>query len=902
MSDPKDFVIKNGVLTQYKGSGGDVVIPDDVVEIGEKAFQGKGIESITVPGTVKEIGPEAFEYCRLLKDVKLSEGLETIGENSFVASGIEKIILPESVKVIGRNAFDDCDELTEVVLPEGDVEIGEGAFEYCRGLADETGFVIVNNILFDYFGNDSVIHVPDHVKYICNKTMGWGTRTMIVRGVEIPFDYSAKRIDKKYIPNVQEIYPLLSDSILIGSIINKSVWKKLSPELQAEIFLARQSKELLKVYFKCIDSEKCHAFAESILSRLNSENSSDALIAVAEFMRNYYADIPEETLLNMYDGIRSSDNGEKACEVIEHSAVLAAIIQKQKDAILQKGGKKADKAIKIAADDPQLMCKLSREAAVSAMTKEEETVAAWLTENKMTIAAMEQRFREGYGIAFKDLPAVKKKDGIPLATNVFAWLLMIHEKLVKETRSKPYVSIEYNTPGVDPAAGEIISLLDGDSLQSALITLADNYLGKAGWTQKMFLARPICRYADEKTMAELTKRAPKWRSSVSGDDAPPFRIFKTSSRYSNTRAAMMFAEKYHDLDAYAELRGTDAQTLRDEFMSDVGLDENGRKTYDLGNTVVELSLADDLSLNLYDINAQKPVKSIPKKGADPEKYEMAKADYADLKKNVRKLVKMRADMLFEAFLDARPINAEHWQKVYMKNPLLNHVAELVVWEQDGKTLTLKDKTPIDSTESRVELTGNPIRVAHPMEMNQKDLEQWQKYFIMHGLKQPFEQVWEPVRDKNDIDSGRYAGNTMPLWRFVGKDKHGIIATGFHAYSEGYSIDFTDCDLELKNLDRRLDGYASRDKNVKLGSFTFPEFTRYTNHIVALLDRWTIADRVRKDDVSIADLLPGQTLAQITEFIKAAGENNCNNVMAVLLDYKDKNFGGYDPMDEFTLDL
>ncbi len=61
-------------------------------------------------------------------------------------------------------------------------------------------------------------------------------------------------------------------------------------------------------------------------------------------------------------------------------------------------------------------------------------------------------------------------------------------------------------------------------------------------------------------------------------------------------------------------------------------------------------------------------------------------------------------------------------------------------------------------------------------------------------------------------------------------------------------------------------------------------------------------RVIKDDVSVAEQLPRFTLAQITEFIKAAGENSCNNVMAVLLDYKEKNFGGYDPMDEFTLEV
>ena len=51
-----------------------------------------------------------------------------------------------------------------------------------------------------------------------------------------------------------------------------------------------------------------------------------------------------------------------------------------------------------------------------------------------------------------------------------------------------------------------------------------------------------------------------------------------------------------------------------------------------------------------------------------------------------------------------------------------------------------------------------------------------------------------------------------------------------------------------------------------------------------------------------DFLPLFTLAQITDFIKLAGEHNCTNVMAILLDYKNSTFEDFDPMDEFSLDL
>ena len=44
-----------------------------------------------------------------------------------------------------------------------------------------------------------------------------------------------------------------------------------------------------------------------------------------------------------------------------------------------------------------------------------------------------------------------------------------------------------------------------------------------------------------------------------------------------------------------------------------------------------------------------------------------------------------------------------------------------------------------------------------------------------------------------------------------------------------------------------------------------------------------------------------TLAQITEFIQAAQEANATNVLAALLEYKNKTFPDFDPMDEFTLE-
>ena len=70
-----------------------VVIPEiimnegkeySVVEIDEEAFNGiTGIESLSVPGSVRRIGSRSFMDCSNLKEVSLKNGLTSIGDNVF---------------------------------------------------------------------------------------------------------------------------------------------------------------------------------------------------------------------------------------------------------------------------------------------------------------------------------------------------------------------------------------------------------------------------------------------------------------------------------------------------------------------------------------------------------------------------------------------------------------------------------------------------------------------------------------------------------------------------------------------------------------------------------------------------------------------------------------------------
>ena len=172
-----------------------LIIPDNIEEIEDSAFEDCGIEELIFEGDEINIGEGAFsengisklqlpkkavlhahafydnelETLFIPKDVKLcgeaifartsvteveiEDGLTELNNDIFEFSNLEKIKLPntlteipygafsnvelksleipEGVEIIGDYAFFDCDELTNVKLPTTLRKIGEGAFSQC---------------------------------------------------------------------------------------------------------------------------------------------------------------------------------------------------------------------------------------------------------------------------------------------------------------------------------------------------------------------------------------------------------------------------------------------------------------------------------------------------------------------------------------------------------------------------------------------------------------------------------------------------------------------------------------------------------------------------------------------------------------------------------------------------
>ena len=455
----------------------------------------------------------------------------------------------------------------------------------------------------------------------------------------------------------------------------------------------------------------------------------------------------------------------------------------------------------------------------------------------------------------------------------------------------------FSSFGIVPAADKVAEALDLESFGEML----DKLLGKDMPSVYHTLV-PYGRYASGKQISGLAARMNKWRKwdEYSATGRKSIIVARGAILLNDSREAMLYADKAGILDRYARIRGMDTDVMRDHVMSDFGLDKNGNRTFDLGNTTVEVSVNSELKLNLYDTAASKEVKSIPKRGADPDKYEQVKAEFADIKKNLKDIVKNRTELLFDAFLSGKTRKPDSWKNSYLNNYILHKVGELVVWDQKGKTFILTEDGVIDCNGDAYDINDkDSIGVAHPMYMNPGEAKAWQKYFTSHGLKQPFEQVWEPVIDMDRFKPNRYEGRMIPYYKFLKKEKHGISVYDYNFHNE-IDIRFADCDAWVNRVDWGRHSIDMNDR-FEVKEIKIKRATRVANHVIAYLDKITAIDRIIADDTTFIETLHDCSLAQITDYINVANENNAINVLAALMDYKNDNFADFDPMDEFILD-
>ncbi len=123
--------MNNEKLVEYFGHDRNVLIPDHIKIIGERAFaKASEMKSLVIPDSVTTIERESFSQISGFSGWSVStSGIKLHGSNLISnSSQLESIVFGKSVQFIGESAFCSCSKLRIIDLPESLENIEDYAF------------------------------------------------------------------------------------------------------------------------------------------------------------------------------------------------------------------------------------------------------------------------------------------------------------------------------------------------------------------------------------------------------------------------------------------------------------------------------------------------------------------------------------------------------------------------------------------------------------------------------------------------------------------------------------------------------------------------------------------------------------------------------------------------------
>jgi len=124
-----------------------LLLPDSVKRVGKKAFfRMYHLNKVVLPSHLEEIGDETFAFCIGLRNITWPKDLKKIGCDAFISAGLQKVTIPDGVQEIGDYAFETIRyekynsfappagyvNIDEVYLPQSVQNIGLSAFNGVR--------------------------------------------------------------------------------------------------------------------------------------------------------------------------------------------------------------------------------------------------------------------------------------------------------------------------------------------------------------------------------------------------------------------------------------------------------------------------------------------------------------------------------------------------------------------------------------------------------------------------------------------------------------------------------------------------------------------------------------------------------------------------------------------------
>ena len=197
----------------------------------------------------------------------------------------------------------------------------------------------------------------------------------------------------------------------------------------------------------------------------------------------------------------------------------------------------------------------------------------------------------------------------------------------------------------------------------------------------------------------------------------------------------------------AERKGWTIDELADRTIPTAGFDEDGKIELDYGSRSFVAALADDMSIVVTNQNG-KTISSLPdaNQSDDPEQAKQAKAALSNARKELKSVLTMQKDRLYEGLCTQRSWRFEDWNAYLRKHPIVGRYCQRLVWtayEDDnliGSFRPLPDGTLTNFEDDEVNLGQDvSIRLGHDQTLAPDDRTAWLQHFSDYNVEPLFQQ-------------------------------------------------------------------------------------------------------------------------------------------------------------------
>lgn len=223
-------------------------------------------------------------------------------------------------------------------------------------------------------------------------------------------------------------------------------------------------------------------------------------------------------------------------------------------------------------------------------------------------------------------------------------------------------------------------------------------------------------------------------------------------------------EATRQAEALAERKGWTLAELADRTIPSAGFDETGALELNYGMRAFTARLLPDFKIELFNPEGKK-ITSLPEPRQDDDATlaKDAKKAFSNAKKEIKNIVTLQTERLYEALCTERDWPFEDWSRYLLQHPVMRHLVQRLVWTivADGKTVgtfrPLDDGTLTDREDNPVTPAADTrVRVAHDTNLSAEEVAQWQQHLADYEIAPLFQQFgkgsYTLPKDKEDESS------------------------------------------------------------------------------------------------------------------------------------------------------